>query len=153
MSGVSINSARTRDSNGVNDVSTTGARSYFGGSVDFTALVTVLREIPNRSAIRVCGTPSAANLLINAQSSKVITLQVSALTFRPAELLSFQPASTPRSMNLTTHTSGSLDVIQVSVEALVDSVSSVAKERFGVWRLDPGARDRVEAVEREMTTW
>jgi hypothetical protein len=89
MSGVSINSARTRDSNGVNDVSTTGARSYFGGSVDFTALVTVLREIPNRSAIRVCGTPSAANLLINAQSSKVITLQVSSAHFSPGRTAQF----------------------------------------------------------------
>ena len=58
-----------------------------------------------------------------------------------------------RSMNLTTHTSGSLEVIHVSVEALVDNVRAVAKERFGVWRLDPGARDRVEAVERRITTW
>jgi hypothetical protein len=37
-------------------------------------LTTVVREIPNRSAIRALGTPSAASRLINAQSSKVITL-------------------------------------------------------------------------------
>ena len=75
ISGNSANNARTRSSNGVNDVASTGARSYFGGSVDATALATVFREIPNRSAICVFGTPSAANLRINAQSSKVITLQ------------------------------------------------------------------------------
>lgn len=34
--------------------------SYFGGSVDFTALVTVLRETLSRSAIRAAETPSAA---------------------------------------------------------------------------------------------
>ena len=61
--------------NGVNDVASAGARSYFGGDVDATALATVFREIPNRSAICVFGTPSAANLRINAQSSKVITLR------------------------------------------------------------------------------
>jgi len=33
----------------------------------YTALMTVVREIPNRSAIRVFGTPSAASLLISAQ--------------------------------------------------------------------------------------
>ena len=75
MSANSANSSRTRDSNGVNDVAATGTRSYFGGADEFTALVTVFREIPSRSAIRVLGTPSAASLLINAQSSKVITLQ------------------------------------------------------------------------------
>src|SRR5262249_40066175 len=72
---------RTRGSNGVNDVAATGARSYLGGSLDATARPTVLREIPNRSAIRVFGTPSAANLRINAQSSKVITLQSSSAHF------------------------------------------------------------------------
>ena len=60
ISGNSASNARTRASNGVNDVASTGARSYFGGSVDATALATVFREIPNRSAIRVFGTPSAA---------------------------------------------------------------------------------------------
>ena len=75
MSGNSASSIDTRSSNGVNDVASTGGRSYFGGSVDATAWATVLREIPNRSAIRAFGTPSAANLRINAQSSKVITLQ------------------------------------------------------------------------------
>ena len=75
ISGNSASIARTRSSNGVNDVASAGARSYFGGSLDATARATVFREIPNRSAIRVFGTPSAANLRINAQSSKVITLQ------------------------------------------------------------------------------
>ena len=66
-----------------------GARSYFGGSVDATALATVLREIPNRSAIRVFGTPSAANLRINAQSSKVITLQSSSAHFSSGRTAQF----------------------------------------------------------------
>jgi hypothetical protein len=65
----------------VNDVTATGARSYFGGSLDSAARATVFREIPNRSAIRAFGTPSAANLRINAQSSKVITLQSSSAHF------------------------------------------------------------------------
>ena len=54
-----------------------GARSYFGGDVDATAFATVFREICSRSAICDFGTPSAANLRINAQSSKVITLRSS----------------------------------------------------------------------------
>ena len=37
ISGNSASNARTRSSNGVNDVASTGARSYFGGSVDATA--------------------------------------------------------------------------------------------------------------------
>ena len=45
ISGNSDNNARTRDSNGVNDVASTGDRSYLGGSVDATALATVFREI------------------------------------------------------------------------------------------------------------
>jgi hypothetical protein len=48
-----------------------------------TALITVVREIPSRCAIRAFGTPSAANLLISAQSSKVITLQSSSAHFSP----------------------------------------------------------------------
>ena len=79
--GNSTNSARTRDSNAVNDVDTAGTRSYFGRSLDATARATVLREIPNRSAIRVFGTPSPASLRTNAQSSKVITLQSSSAHF------------------------------------------------------------------------
>ena len=75
MSGHSANNARTRASNGVNDVASAGARSYFGGDVDATAFATVFREMPSRSAICVFGTPSAASPRINAQSSKVITLQ------------------------------------------------------------------------------
>jgi len=73
----------------VNDVAATGTRSYLGGSVELTALATVLREIPNRSAIRDFGTPSTANLRINAQSSKVITLQVSSAHFSPGRTAHF----------------------------------------------------------------
>ncbi len=42
---------------------------------------TVMRKIPNRSALWVFGTPSAANLRSNAQSSKGITLQSSSAHF------------------------------------------------------------------------
>jgi hypothetical protein len=73
----------------VNDVADCGVRSYLGGSVEFTALATVLREIPSRSAIRAFGTPSAANLRINAQSSKVITLPVSSAHFSPGRTAQF----------------------------------------------------------------
>jgi hypothetical protein len=75
MSGNSASSAATRSANGVNDVTSAGGREYFGGPLDATALATVFREISSRLAICVCGTPSAASLRINAQSSKVITLQ------------------------------------------------------------------------------
>jgi hypothetical protein len=75
MSGNSASNVDTRSSNGVNDVASTGRREYFGGSLDATPRATVLREIPNRSAIRAFGTPSTANRRISAQSSKVITLQ------------------------------------------------------------------------------
>ncbi|SNU02605.1 hypothetical protein SAMN06298212_1451, partial [Ruaniaceae bacterium KH17] len=74
IDGVSTSNWRTRASNGQNDVGP-AARSYRGGESDLTARHTVVREIPKRSAISVCGTPSAANRRINAQSSKVITLQ------------------------------------------------------------------------------
>ena len=43
----SSSSARTRGSNGVNDVGP-GDRSYLGGASEPTALITVVREIPNR---------------------------------------------------------------------------------------------------------
>lgn len=74
IDGYSASNARTRCSNATNDDSV-GARSYRGGDSDRTAFNTVVREIPNRSAIRALGTPSAASLRISAQSSKVITLQ------------------------------------------------------------------------------
>ena len=80
ISGCSSNNARTRASNGENDVAA-GVRSYFGGAVDATAFTTVVREIPNRSAICFFGTPSAARLRIKAQSSTVITLQSSSVHF------------------------------------------------------------------------
>jgi hypothetical protein len=50
-------------------------------SSEATALTTVVREIPNRAAIRAFGTPSPASRRINAQSSKVITLQSSSVHF------------------------------------------------------------------------
>ena len=93
MSGTSSSSARTRGSNTVNDVGP-GFRSYRGGASEFTALITVVREIPSRSAIRAFGTPSAASLLISAQSSKVITLQSSSAHFSPPKLFSFRAPPT-----------------------------------------------------------
>ncbi len=69
ISGVSRNRARTRGSNTVNDVGP-GIRSYRGGASEFTAFTTVVRETPNRSAIRAFGTPSAASLLISASPPK-----------------------------------------------------------------------------------
>jgi len=73
-SGFSFNSVRTLGSNTANDDSA-GARSYLGGAWEVTAFTTVVREIPNRLAIAACGVPSAASLLISAQSSIVITLR------------------------------------------------------------------------------
>ena len=69
MSGNSVSNARTRGSNTTNDVSA-GLRTYLGGATDPTAFTTVVREIPSRTAIRAFGTPSAANLPINAQTPK-----------------------------------------------------------------------------------
>lgn len=74
MSAVSANNARTRGSNAVNDVDA-GFRRYFGGASEATAAVTVFLAMPNLRAIAAFGTPSAASLLISAQSSMVITLQ------------------------------------------------------------------------------
>jgi transposase len=54
----------------------------------------VVREIPNRSAIRAFGTPSAASLLISAQSSKVITLPSLSAHFSPPKLFSFRAPPT-----------------------------------------------------------
>jgi hypothetical protein len=69
MSGTSANRARTCGSNSVNDVGP-GDRSYLGGESDFSALMTVVHEIPSRAAMRAFGTTPAASLLISAQSSK-----------------------------------------------------------------------------------
>jgi hypothetical protein len=80
ISGCSASNARTRASNGVNDVAADD-RSYFGGADEATAFTTVVREIANRSAICFFGTPSAASRRINAQSSTVITLQSSSVHF------------------------------------------------------------------------
>ena len=52
MSGVAFINARALASTVENDVSV-GARSYFGGASDFTALITVFREIPSRAAVVV----------------------------------------------------------------------------------------------------
>jgi hypothetical protein len=48
---------------------------YFGGLSEATALITVFLAMPTLLAIAAFGTPSAASLLISAQSSMVITLQ------------------------------------------------------------------------------
>jgi hypothetical protein len=55
----------------VNDVGA-GLRSYFGGLLEATAMLTVFLAMPNLLAIAAFGTPSAASLLISAQSSIVI---------------------------------------------------------------------------------
>lgn len=93
MSGVSCNSARTRGSNATKEDSV-GVRSYCGGESVRTAFSTVVREIPSLAAIRAFGTPSAANRRINAQSSKVITLQSSSVHFSPPKLTSFRAPPT-----------------------------------------------------------
>jgi hypothetical protein len=93
MSGVCHSSSRTRGSNTVNDVGP-GVRSYRGGASEFTALITVPREIPNRCAIRAFGTPSAASLLISAQSSKVITPQSLSAHFSPPKVFNFRAPPT-----------------------------------------------------------
>ncbi|WP_370629996.1 hypothetical protein [Tessaracoccus sp. OS52] len=59
----------------MNEVTSAGLRSYFGGESEAIARKTVVLDAPNLFAIRVFGTPSAANLRINAQSSVVITPQ------------------------------------------------------------------------------
>lgn len=51
-----------------------GLRAYLGGVCDATALTTVVREIANRAPICAFGTPTAASVLISAQSLNVITL-------------------------------------------------------------------------------
>jgi hypothetical protein len=57
--------------------------------------MTVVLEMPNFLAISALGTPSAASLRINAQSSTVITLQSSEVsTFRAPYLSSLQPPPT-----------------------------------------------------------
>src|SRR6188472_912229 len=56
--------------------------------------MTVVLEIPNRRAIRAFGTPSAASLLISAQSSKVITLRSLSAHFSPPKLFSFRAPPT-----------------------------------------------------------
>ena len=56
--------------------------------------MTVVLEIPSRAAIRAFGTPSAASLLISAQSSKVITLQSLSAHFSPPKVFSFRAPPT-----------------------------------------------------------
>lgn len=54
--------------------------------------MTVVLEIPNRSAICAFGTPSPASLRINAQSYKVITLQSLSVHFSNAATVQFSSA-------------------------------------------------------------
>ncbi len=72
--GCSTSNARTTGSTRPNAFGP-GDRSYRGGRSEATALITMFRHTPNRSAICVFGTPSACNRRINAQPSTVITLQ------------------------------------------------------------------------------
>jgi hypothetical protein len=72
ISGVLTSNCRTAGSNGVNDVDP-DRRWYFGGPQDATARATVDRPMPRSRATRRCGTPSATNRRINAQSSTEIT--------------------------------------------------------------------------------
>lgn len=95
--------------NMVNDVGPEG-RSYLGGPSEVAALITVVREIPNRSAIRAFGTPSAASLLINAQSSEVITLPSLNAHFSPPKLFNFRAPSTQRGCRLVQRSSASLNL-------------------------------------------
>ncbi|GAA1970721.1 hypothetical protein GCM10009776_37180 [Microbacterium deminutum] len=59
--------------------------------------MTVVREIPNLAAIFAFGSPSAASLRINAQSSKVITLQSLSVHFSSAATVQFSSAADTRS--------------------------------------------------------
>lgn len=73
MSGNALSSSRTRDSTGVNIVST-GGREYRGGSSPSNARSTVVLEMPNRLAIaRLLNLSRRCRTLISAQSSMEIT--------------------------------------------------------------------------------
>lgn len=61
--------------------------------------MTVVLEIPNRSAICAFGTPSPASLRINAQSSKVITLQSLSVHFSSAATVQFSSAVDTEAVN------------------------------------------------------
>ena len=88
-------SARTRGSNGENDVAA-GLRSYFGGPSDATARATVDRPIPSSRATCRCGTPSATSRRISAQSSTEIThpICLGGLVFDRRYGLSFRASPT-----------------------------------------------------------
>jgi hypothetical protein len=94
ISGCSARIARTRASNGVNDIGT-AFRSYFGGRSDFSARSTVDRPIPSCRATCRRGTPSATSRLINAQSSTEIThpICLGGLVFDRRYGLVFKPAT------------------------------------------------------------
>ncbi len=55
--------------------------------------MTVVRETPNLAAILAFDSPSAASLRINAQSSKVITLQSLSVHFSSADTVQFSSAA------------------------------------------------------------
>ncbi|GAA4045621.1 hypothetical protein GCM10022282_02430 [Agromyces indicus] len=84
----------------MNEVDTAGFRSYRGGASDAAAFTTVVREIPNRSAMRAFGTPSFTSRRINAQSSKVITLQSLSVHFSTAATVQFSSAADTSSDSL-----------------------------------------------------
>lgn len=62
----------------------TGPWPYRGVTSEVTAVMTVVREIPNGDAILSFGTPSAECFLINAQFPNVITLQSLSVHFSNA---------------------------------------------------------------------
>lgn len=83
--------------------------TYTGGACDFTALIAVVRETPSRAAIRALGIPCAASLLINAQSSKVITLRSSVhFTGRTVQLSSGVDTKSTRNRERLTVACGTL---------------------------------------------
>ncbi|WP_370586002.1 hypothetical protein [Tessaracoccus sp. MC1756] len=77
----------------MNEVTSAGLRSYLGGASEAMALNTVVLDTPNLFAILAFGTPSAASLRINAQSSIVITPQsLMSVHFSSAETVYFSSA-------------------------------------------------------------
>src|SRR5262249_56675111 len=92
MSGNSLSRARTCAST-TSTMEPFGARTYFGGCTDRTALRTVLRDNPSLRATALIGICSARyKRRISAQSSTVITLHV--LAARSAmEGVSFHPST------------------------------------------------------------
>lgn len=75
IDGVSVSNSLTRASNGVNDAGH-GFRSYRGGESEFTALITVVREISNRAAIppwlALAGQPPDQRPILQSDHSPIV---------------------------------------------------------------------------------